>query len=104
MPSISYACAKKVSKTEQKYCPKDQKKDCCETKSCKKDHENNDCDGKCKHGFCGSSASSLSLSLPTSIDFKIINRFAEIKKQKFGFKQAFYSAGYSSIWQPPKIG
>jgi hypothetical protein len=43
------------------------------------------------------------LCLPIPIDLKTANPFAEIKKQKFGFKEAYYSSGYSSIWQPPKI-
>ncbi len=108
IPSISYACAKKTAKTEQKSCSKDQstkavKKDCCKTKSCKKDSEHNDCNGKCKHSSCRCSTSSSSLSLPIPLDLKTTNHFATTKKQKFGFKQAYYSSGYSSIWQPPKI-
>ncbi|WP_336691087.1 MULTISPECIES: hypothetical protein [unclassified Chryseobacterium] len=109
IPNIGFACTKEEIKKEQKSCSKNQstkaeKKDCCKTKSCKKDKDHNDCNGKCKHSSCRCSTSSSSLSLPIPIDLKTTNHFAEIKKQKFGFKQAYYSSGYSSIWQPPKIG
>ena len=108
MPSISYACAKKTAKTEQKSCSKEkseksQHKDSCKDKSCKKCKDGHDCDGNCKHGSCGCSTSSSSVSLQIPIDLKVTTPFAETKKQKFGFKQAYYSSGYSSIWQPPKI-
>ena len=108
MPSISYACAKKTTKTEQKSCSKDQSakaehKSSCKDKSCKKCKDGHDCDGNCKHSSCGCSTSSSSVSLPIPVDLKTAAPFAETKKQKFGFKEAYYSSGYSSIWQPPKI-
>ena len=108
MPSISYACAKKTANTEQKSCSKDQSakaehKSSCKDKSCKKCKDGHDCDGNCKHSSCGCSTSSSSVNLQIPIDLKITHPFGETKKQKFGFKQAYYSSGYSSIWQPPKI-
>ena len=108
MPGISYACAKKASKTEQKSCSKDQSakaehKSSCKDKSCEKCKDGHDCDGNCKHSSCRCSTSSSSVSLQIPIDLKITSPFAETKKQKFGCKQAYYSSGYSSIWQPPKI-
>ncbi|TJZ63255.1 hypothetical protein FAZ15_02905 [Sphingobacterium olei] len=107
-PSTGYACAKKAANTEQKSCSKDQsakaeKKDCCETKSCKKDKNHDDCNGKCKNSSCRCNISSSFVSSTISSDFKVTDYFAETKKQKFGFKQAYYSSGYPSIWQPPKI-
>ena len=108
LPSKTYACNKKTAKTEIRsysndHSSKTEKKDCCKTKSCKRDSEHNDCNGKCKHSSCRCSTSSSSLTLPIPIDLKTTNHFATTKKQKFGFKQAYYSSGYSSIWQPPKI-
>ncbi len=108
VPSISYACAKKTANSEQKSCPKDQSakaehKSSCKDKSCKKCKDGHNCDGNCKHGSCGCSASSSSVSLTIPLDLKVTNPFAEIKKQKIAFKQTYYSSGYSSIWQPPKI-
>ena len=64
MPSISYACAKKTTKTEQKSCSKDQSakaehKSSCKDKSCKKCKDGgHDCNSNCKHGSCGCSISS----------------------------------------------
>lgn len=108
MPGISYACAKKSTKAEQVYCSKDpskktEQKECCKTKTCKKDKNQDDCGGKCKHSSCSCSTSSSSLSLPVLIDLKTKDLFAETKKLKFGFTQAYYSSGYFSIWLPPKI-
>ncbi|MCA6439183.1 MULTISPECIES: hypothetical protein [unclassified Arcicella] len=109
LPDTSYACTKKVAKTEQKTCSKDQsstaeKKDCCKTMSCKKGKHHNDCGGKCKNCSCGciNSVSSLNLHIPLGIVTE--NYFAEVKKKKFDFSPAYYSSGYFSIWQPPKIG
>lgn len=108
MPGVSYACAQKSTNVEQKSCSKEQSKksehkSSCKDKTCKNCKNGHDCDGNCKHSSCRCSTSTSSLSLPTPIDLKITNPFAETKKQKFGFKQAYYSSGYYSIWQPPKI-
>lgn len=35
---------------------------------------------------------------------KIKNHFIVETKLKFSFSQTYYSSGFSSIWQPPKIG
>mgnify|MGYP003599855473 FL=1 len=109
IPSIGYACAKKTVNTERKSCSKDQSakaehKSGCKDKSCKKCNDGHDCNGKCNHSCCRCITTSPAFSSPTLIYFKLTNLFAETKKQKFNFKQAYYSSGYSSIWQPPKIG
>ena len=44
-----------------------------------------------------------SLNVPTIIELKAKNHLAAAKKQKFGFKEAYYSSGFFSIWLPPKI-
>jgi len=108
IPSLSYACAKKSTQAEYKSSLKDQipkieRTDNCKTKPCENCNDN-DCTGNCKHSCCRCITSSPAFSLPTLIYFKVTNLFAETKKQKFNFKQAYYSSGYSSIWQPPKIG
>jgi len=109
IPSTTYACTKKTTKTDLKSVSKSQFhkaeiKDCCKAKSCKRDKNHNDCSGKCKHSSCRCSTFSSSLSLPIPFYLKNENQFVEIKQQKFDFKQAYYSSGFSSIWQPPKIG
>lgn len=108
LPSITFACAKKTTKVEQKSCSKDQsikssKHDCDHDKSCSTDKQHKKCGGKCKHNSCKCSTTVTSLSLPAYITFSSKKIFAETKKQKFGFKQAYYSSDISSIWQPPKI-
>ncbi len=107
-PSICYACAKKTVNTEQKSCSKEKSKksnhkESCKDKSCKKCKNGHDCCGDCNHSSCRCSTSSSFVSLPIPIDLKVTDPFAETKKQKFGFKQVYYSLDYSSIWQPPKI-
>lgn len=109
LPSKSYACTENTANTEIRSYSNDpsskaQKKDCCKMQSCKKDRHHNNCNDGCKHSSCRCSTSSTSFGLPIPIDLKTEIRFAEIKQQKFGFNQSYYSSGFSSIWQPPKIG
>lgn len=98
MPSQSYACSKNSTKTEQSFCSKEKSKKSehkkgCKSKSCK----------KCKSDKCRCGASTTSLNVPTVIELKAKNHLAAAKKQKFGFKEAYYSSGFFSIWLLPKI-
>ncbi|MBX9448593.1 MAG: hypothetical protein KL787_02240 [Taibaiella sp.] len=107
MPNQSYACSKKSTQTEQSSCSKEKSKKSehkkgCKGKSCKKCKSDN-CGGGCSHSSCRCGASITSLSLPVIIELKAKNQFAASKKQKFGFKEAYYSSGFFSIWLPPKI-
>lgn len=107
-PNQSYACSKKTAKAEQSGCARKQsgkpeQQACCKTNSCKKDNQHGDCSDQCKHNSCRCGASVSSISLPASIDLKTTNHFAELKKQKFGFRQAYYPTGFFPIWLPPKI-
>lgn len=109
MPTLGYGCTKKTVRTEHqnysnKQSHKTEIKDCCKTKSCKSDKDHSDCDGKCKDSSCRCSTTSYSLNLHIPVDIHTVNQFGEIKQEKFGFEQACYSSGFSSIWQPPKIG
>ncbi|MEC3875205.1 hypothetical protein [Chryseobacterium salviniae] len=108
IPTQSYACSKKSTRTEQASCEKEhskksEHKSSCKDKSCKKCKDGHDCGGNCKHSSCRCGASTTSLNLPIVIELKAKNLFAAAKKQKFGFKQAYYSSGFFSIWLPPKI-
>ncbi|WP_407482286.1 hypothetical protein [Elizabethkingia anophelis] len=110
MPNQSYGCSKNSTKTEQSSCSKKQSeksahkahKTSCKDKSCKK-CKNGGCEDNCKHSSCRCGASTTSLSVLTAIELKAKNPFAAAKKQKFGFKQGYYSSGFFSIWLPPKI-
>ena len=98
MPSQSYACSKNSTKTEQSFCSKEKSKKSehkkgFKSKSCK----------KCKSDKCRCGALTTSLNVPTVIELKTKNHLAAAKKQKFGFKEAYYSSGFFSIWLPPKI-
>ena len=109
IPNQSYACAKHSAKTEKTSCSKtkskdSKEKDCCKTKSCKKSREDKGhCSGNCKDQSCHNSNSYSSMGLPVVLEIKSKDYFAEAKKQKFGFKETYYSSGYSFIWLPPKI-
>jgi len=110
IPNTTYACAAKVTGTEKKCCSqkkseKTEKKSCCKTKKSKKDKSLNECNGKCGDSSCKCSTG-ISLSLlgvPVSSYFITKKHFADIKTQNFIFRNAYYSSGYFSIWQPPKI-
>ncbi len=107
MPSQSYACSKNSTKTEQSSCSKEKTKKSehkkgCKDKSCKKCNNDN-CGGGCTHNSCRCGASTTSLSVPPIIELKAENHFTATIKQKFGFKEAYYSSGFFSIWLPPKI-
>ena len=108
MPNISYACPKNATTAEKAACSKKKSAKAehqagCKDKSCNKCKHGKGCGGNCKHNSCRCGASVTSLTIPTPIDLKAKYPFAAVKKQKFGFKEAYYSSGYYSIWLPPKI-
>ncbi|WP_231121128.1 hypothetical protein [Epilithonimonas vandammei] len=104
IPSQSYACSKNSTKTEQSSCSKEKSKKSEHKKGYKgKKCKSGNCDGGCSHSSCRCSASTTSLYLPIPIELKAKNPFAEVKKQKLGFKEAYYSSGFFFIWLPPKI-
>lgn len=109
MPNESYACSKTDTKMEKSSCSKNQSKTSthkhhsCKDKSCKKGNNSNDCGGcagsSCRCGkYCGNS-----LNVPIIIGLGLKYPTANARKQIFGFKQAYYSSGFLSIWLPPKI-
>ena len=108
MPNQGYACSKTTTKTEQSSCStkKDKnlkEKNCCKTKSCKESKEDTGhCNGDCKDKTCTNNTPSPSLALFSHLQINELH-FADVKKQKFCFKQVYYSSNYSTIWQPPKI-
>lgn len=108
VPSISYACAKKMVQHKQASCSKDNsknegQKDCCNTDSGKTDGHQKDCKDNCNHSSCRCSTASSSSGLTTPDEFYAASHFTETKRQKFGFREIYYSSGYLSIWLPPKI-
>jgi len=106
-PNLSYACSKASTKTEHQKVSKNHyekadKKDCCEDKSCKNHQHDNDCNGQCKDSSCRCGNSSFSILMPTDLKSNI--SFDTFENCQFELTQSYYSLGYYSIWQPPKIG
>jgi len=107
MPRKSYACSKNSTKTEQsswskKKTKKAEHKKNCQDKSCEK-CKSEHCGGSCTHNSCKCGASISSLNIPPTIEIKVENHLPVKKKQKFGFKETYYSSSFLSIWMPPKI-
>ena len=111
MPSQSYACPKKPIKTEQSSFTKQQSEKSAHKVSCKSEFGkkcgdcndcNSDCEGNCKHNSCTCGTSGFSFGLPMAA-IPVKKHFSEAEKQKFSFRQAYYSSGFISVWLPPKI-
>jgi len=108
MSNQGYACSKKTSAIERFTCSKQSSiktgnNICCQIGSCEKNKHHNNCNGVCGHSSCKCSLSVSSLNLVTLIELVLNNHFTEIEKEKFSDQQACYSAGFLSIWLPPKI-
>jgi len=103
IPEQTYACSSKKMQSKESACKKmPAGKYKAKSSCCKGDKHKKDCSGKCKNGLCQCApGSSVSITVATVSDLQ--KRFAEFQKQTFGYKPAYYSSGYSSIWLPPKI-
>jgi hypothetical protein len=100
LPFKPMACG---SRTEKSCCTKkSEMKECCK-KSKKKSEENHKCGGKCKDKSCNCPVSSLSFTLPITIEIHKKNWGTTIEKQKFNPLTLFPSSGFSNIWTPPNI-
>ncbi|WP_382405014.1 hypothetical protein [Frigoriflavimonas asaccharolytica] len=77
------------------------KGECCNKKPKGCGHE--DCDGNCNATSCFTSISLLGF-LPLSQEKQNSESFSFLKNHRFSYKNSFYSFGFHSIWQPPKIG
>lgn len=108
MPAASYACSEKEEQTAAQSClkdpsPKTIQEHCSDIQSHKKNKSHHTCNDNCKHNSCRCSTSSIATSLLMPVELKATHPFPSIKKQLFGYKQAYYATGYYSILQPPKI-
>lgn len=106
-PTISYACGKSHSETEQSGCDNNtselDKEDCCKTKHAQSNHDDGDCGDKCGDSSCHCSAHSFSCALTYASETKL-DLFVVSDKQHLHYTNLYISSGYHSIWQPPKIG
>ena len=109
IPSQSYACGTKTTKTEKSCCKKSKneensKKDCCKNNNSKNDKDDNGCDGKCNNSNCSCPTVHLEFTLPFYAEIKAKTYFVESKKTKFYYNENYLSDGFTSIWTPPNIG
>lgn len=110
VPGQSYACKshapEHIVKEKKSCCNHTGKmqKDECKKNCCHKAEEasNKPCSGKCGGGSCQSAPRSFSATL-ASANLSGGQFATESQKQYFPYKQPYYSTGYTSIWQPPKI-
>ncbi|KAF2514238.1 hypothetical protein [Flavobacterium foetidum] len=108
IPTYGYSCGRQSEKiSHKKEINTDKKeKDCC-TKSCCKEtskskKKKHNCDGKCSHSNCTNS--SFQLNVPALTDFTFQNNFNfSIEKSINYYNEANISAGFTTIWSPPKI-
>ena len=100
-PGYTYACNnghhKEMTQKDENSCSKK----CCKKKTSKQEKHN--CDGKCRHSGCTTSA--LQFVILTSNNFDFQNDVFN-----FGLKNTFsyypeitISSGFTSIWLKPKI-
>lgn len=100
-PSYNYACnmvhKKEITAKEEKSCSKK----CCEKKASKQ--EKHDCDGKCRHSGCNTTA--LQFVILTSNDFDLQNDVFNfsLNTKISNYNKSDISSGFTSIWQKPKI-
>ena len=105
-PTLTYACSKSHTQTEKSCCDKKtsqtDKNNCCKNKSSHNQKDNDGCGGKCGHSSCHCPTVSFSF-IPSTPELKY-NLLVVAQKQFFFYSDPYFSSGYHSIWQPPKIG
>ncbi|WP_223709044.1 hypothetical protein [Flavobacterium potami] len=100
-PGYTYACNmgnhKEIAPKEENSCSKK----CCEKKTSK--HEKHNCDGKCRHSGCTTSA--LQFIILTSNEFDLQNDVFNfsLKNTIASYSNSTISSGFTSIWLKPKI-
>ncbi|WPO79369.1 hypothetical protein [Flavobacterium sp. KACC 22761] len=100
-PSYTYAChsghSKEIVAKEENSCSKK----CCEKKTSKQEKHN--CDGKCRHSSCTTSA--LQFVILNSNDFDLQNDVFNfsLKNTISSYSNSTISSGFTSIWLKPKI-
>lgn len=102
-PSTAFACGLKAKKSccKTEINSKSNKKCCCD--GSKTNKKNKECGGKCGHSNCTTTAIQYSLIFENEFVFKNNEIIFSIKKQSFSDFKTFISAGFVSVWNPPKI-
>jgi hypothetical protein len=105
-PTETYACGSKSENIENN-CSKQsdteaEKKECCDTKKGQCSKHGKDCDGKCGNPACHCPTNCTNFTIPFFDGFSGITII--VNKPNFYYQDTYYSSGFLSIWQPPKIG
>jgi hypothetical protein len=107
MSGSGYACGKSMEKMSCEKKAYSKKETSCEKDCCKKDQnskkDQHGCNGKCDHSSCTTTA--LQFSLMTINEFEFDNNLFNFSSEKSisYYKTTRISAGFTSIWSPPKI-
>lgn len=100
-PSHTYACNighhKEIAAKEENSCSEK----CCEKKSSKQKKHN--CDGKCQHAGCSTSALQFVILVSNEIDFQNNVFNFSLKNTISSYSESNISSGFTSIWLKPKI-
>ncbi|WP_233074207.1 MULTISPECIES: hypothetical protein [Flavobacterium] len=100
-PSYTYACNignhKEIASKEENSCSKK----CCEKKTSKQEKHN--CDGKCSHSGCTTSALQFVILTSTDLDLQNDVFNFSLKNAISSYSNSTISAGFTSIWLKPKI-
>mgnify|MGYP007002410068 FL=1 len=105
-PTDTYACGSKSENIENT-CTKQsntetEKKDCCDTEKGQCGKHGKDCDGKCGNPACHCPTNCTNFTITFFDGFSGITII--VNKPNFYYQDTYYSSGFLSIWQPPKIG
>jgi hypothetical protein len=93
---------KEIAAKEENSCSKNScSKKCCEKKSSKQ--EKHDCDGKCRHAGCSTSALQFVILTSNEIDFQNDVFNFSLKNSISSYSESNISSGFTSIWLKPKI-
>lgn len=109
MSGSGYACGRTNEKMscEKKETSKKETSDSCRKDCCKKKNDSkkdqHGCNGKCDHSGCTASGLQFSLIALNEFDFNTNLFNFSVEKTTPYHRNSRISAGFTSIWSPPKI-
>jgi hypothetical protein len=107
-PAQAYACGSSTSETEKSSCKKEsvdntQKQGCCATHQQNAGKHGNGCSKNCKHPLCNCTVVNFVYTLPFSAEINNRALFLPAAKKIDSCNEGTPSAGFFTIWLPPKI-
>ncbi|OXE97562.1 hypothetical protein BC749_108204 [Flavobacterium araucananum] len=109
MSSSGYACGKSSEKMscEKKVTSNKETADSCQKECCEKKQESkkdpHGCNGKCDHSSCTPTALQFSMIAVNEFEFNSNLFNFSFEKTTPYYRNSSISAGFTSIWSPPKI-